>query len=108
LPGTRRARSASAASTARSHGPRQPIWGSSSPHYDTWVGVAGGTCGLARRAGSIVLDVGRAAVAAKTAKGDVRVAEVVRGSVALETRVGDLVISRLVAGVRRPPGLLDA
>jgi DUF4097 and DUF4098 domain-containing protein YvlB len=61
-----------------------------SANGDTWVGTAGGELRVGTANGSIAVDCARTSVGAKTAKGDVRLGEVVRGSVVVETRVGDL------------------
>jgi DUF4097 and DUF4098 domain-containing protein YvlB len=57
---------------------------------DTWVGVAGGDLRVGSANGNIAVDLAQASVGAKTARGGVRLGEVVRGAVALETHVGDL------------------
>ena len=61
-----------------------------SANGDAWVGTAGGDLRVATANGSIAVDRARTSVGAKTAKGDVRLGEVVRGSVVLETHMGDL------------------
>ena len=57
---------------------------------DTWVGVAGGDLEVGKANGSIAVDQANGAVNAKTARGDLRIGEVVRGSVVLETYLGDV------------------
>jgi hypothetical protein len=61
-----------------------------SANGDAWVGTAAGDLRVGTANGSIAVDCARTSVGAKTAKGDVRLGEVVRGSVVLETRLGDL------------------
>ena len=61
-----------------------------SANGDAWVGTAAGDLRVGTANGSIAVDCARTSVGAKTAKGDVRLGEVVRGSVVLETHMGDL------------------
>ena len=46
---------------------------------DAWVGMAAGDLRISGASGDIAVDVAQSAVSAKTARGDVRLGEIVRG-----------------------------